>query len=146
MILQSQDRYDDFAVFDPESGAFVVYQKSAFPLMVTRPIGGHYAQVDEGTIMLFRLQDQLHLRIEELDFVLGESMIVRIDKGDSHNILRLLEGSNTIFTWKYQRPRIFPPLEDDLTPFVEEEDFDFGLYIQNVTQDQGRRNRAYRSD
>jgi hypothetical protein len=146
MILQSHDRYNDIAIFDPESGAFAIYQKSASPLNVTRPIEGHFVEIHGDTVMFYRVQDQLHLRINELDFPLSESMFVHIQTGDTYNTLIILRDNNEIFAWKYHRPRITPPLELDPTPFVDEEDFDFGLYIQNVTIDQNRRNRVYRSD
>ena len=42
-------------------------------------------------------------------------------------------------------PVIDPPLEDDyVSSFVEEEDFDFGLFVQNIANNQARQERIYR--
>ncbi|WP_405062213.1 hypothetical protein OG474_11380 [Kribbella sp. NBC_01505] len=34
--------------------------------------------------------------------------------------------------------------EDDPTPFAEPEHWDFGLFLKNVLEDEGRRHRLYR--
>ena len=64
----------------------------------------------------------------------------------SENIynISIVKDDDLIFTLTYNRPRIDPPLELDPTPFVEEEDFDFCLFLLNVLSDPGRKERIYR--
>jgi hypothetical protein len=31
------------------------------------------------------------------------------------------------------------PIPGDLTPFIDDEDFDFGLFVSNISKDQDRR-------
>jgi len=43
----------------------------------------------------------------------------------------------------YDPPIIDPPLSEDPTAFVEEEHFDFGLFLANLSRDQSRQARMY---
>lgn len=47
--------------------------------------------------------------------------------------------------WDYTLPIIDPPLSMDLTFGVEEEHFDFGLRLENLSRDPARMNRLYRA-
>jgi hypothetical protein len=47
------------------------------------------------------------------------------------------------FTLEYKLQEPIVALEDDPTPFAEPEDFDFGLVVANVANDEGRRSRIY---
>jgi len=57
----------------------------------------------------------------------------------------MVEGAgNTLLQLLYKRPDLNPPLELDPTPFVEEEQFDFGVFVQSIVNDPARGNRIYR--
>lgn len=47
-------------------------------------------------------------------------------------------------TLRYPIPPEWAGLGSDLTPFVELEDFDFGLFVANVANDRARAERLYR--
>jgi hypothetical protein len=58
-------------------------------------------------------------------------------------LLQVLSDGRVILQLTYLPPVLDPPLSADLTPFVEEEDFDFGVLLSNLSQDRGRQERIY---
>ena len=89
----------------------------------------------------------MHLLIDDKDIILTDSIKIIYDQKNSQgNIsLRIIDkiGNQVITELKYTKPKIIPPLEVDPTPFVEEEDYDYGLFLSNVVDDPDRKNRIY---
>jgi len=94
-------------------------------------------------LILYREADVLHLRLDDTDFELTDDTRIELSRGDV-NVLTAVRGGTVLFSLKYQPPVIEPPLEIDPTPFVEEEHFDFGLFVYNIMRDVDRRSRIYR--
>ncbi len=63
-------------------------------------------------------------------------------KGKASNLkLHFLDG----VTWEgFYTPYTLQFAEDDFTPFMDEEDFDFGKYLRGLKQDVGRQDRVFR--
>lgn len=61
---------------------------------------------------------------------------------DDVNRITVLRNGVPLFTWTYQRP-VIDLSQYDPTPFIEEEHFDFCLFVHNVVNDPGRRERIY---
>jgi hypothetical protein len=143
IVLHSMEQFDDLATMDVATGELTHYSRQTAPLLAARPIGGHFSSREQGFIALYRLHDVLHLRVDRTDVPLTGDVIVTLETAGSRRTLRVLRGDNTIFELEYERPKIDPPLEVDPTPFVEEEHFDFGLFVFNIMADPGRRKRIY---
>ena len=84
----------------------------------------------------------MHFRVDGTDFEITEETQVELARGD-FNVLTLVRNGAVHFRWVYKPPIIEPPLDMDPTPFVEEEDFDFGVFVYNVIKDTGRTDRIY---
>ncbi|MFF7459090.1 hypothetical protein [Kitasatospora sp. NPDC008115] len=101
---------------------------------------GHYGELADTSVVLYREADGLRLRVGE--------KAVRLDGGvDAHH---RVVGSDCVLTvgqnteLHYPVPPEWYGLKDDLTPFVEAEHFDLGLFIANVVRDPERAARIYR--
>ena len=55
------------------------------------------------------------------------------------NALTIKHRDAALVTIRYKPSVVGPSLESDPTPFVEREQFDFGLFIHNVLNDPKRR-------
>lgn len=73
-----------------------------------------------------------------------DAVLVNLKRGAATNTLSFHIGGQCVLELEYRKPVIDPPLEHDPTPFVEEEHFDFGLFVRNVVSDRTRRERIYR--
>lgn len=135
MLLLSHDDVGDFGEFDPSSGHDVE----------PRHISGHFARLGDVLAVFYRNNDRLWIRlgdcVRELDS--GRSSFHWERTGPQTRRITLSDGGDEIVSVEYADRSGGIPLELDPTPFVEEEHFDFGLFVRNVLGDEGRRKRIY---
>lgn len=141
LLLQSHDKYDELALFDPITGYLALHSKGATPVLSSLPPRGHFSKVDHHMVILYRDDDSLHLRVDKSDVVLDQRCTASLLRGD-RQVLTIQRDGNTILSLDYARPAIDPPLDMDPT-WTEEQDFDFGLFVYNVLKNADRRARIY---
>lgn len=144
ILLESNDRFDDLAELNTSTGQVSWFSRRANLTAASRPVRGHIAKLHGRTLCLYREAGVLHFRVNNEDFELTEKTYVKLERiEDNVNRITVLRDGDEMFTWTYRRPVIEPPLEIDPTPFVEEEHFDFCLFVYNVAGDPSRRERIY---
>jgi len=143
LILESNDRFDDIAELDTATGRITWYSRRKHREIDTTAIDGHIAVVDGYPVCLYRLDGELNLRIGAVTVELMDDASVRLT-GEGIRVLSIRRRGVECCKWSYARPVIDPPLSKDTTFGVEEEHFDFGLFVRNVMADPARRERMYR--
>jgi hypothetical protein len=145
MLLQSNPSFDTLAEYDPETGRFETFSRRAEPTRVTGPICGEFDYLDGKRVMLYRLGDNLYLEIDGQKLPLDKHT-VELRRVNGRRLLQVLFTDGRVVTELiYDPPKIDPPLHLDPTPGVEEEHFDFGLFLHNVSHNPPRQMRMYRS-
>lgn len=141
MYVESHDRFADVGEFNPKLGRLEVYPRS--DVTGTPPLGGHFSHLSGELCVLYRLEGALWLQVRENQWRLEEQG-VSVDwtsLGEDLSELVVRDKGREIVCVRYQPTgRLY---EDDVTPFVELEHFDFGLFVRNVLGDSGRRRRIY---
>jgi hypothetical protein len=138
------DKFDSIAVFNPDDGQVSWFSRTENPKTASQPIKGHIARLQGRTMILYREHGILHFRVDDKDFQLtGEIEIKLVSVDHKTNCFMIFCKGAQLFRWTYQRPIIDPPLEVDPTLGVEEEHFDFCLFVHNVVHDPLRRARIY---
>lgn len=146
LLLRSKQRFDEFAELDPATGRIV----RRFTEVSKAPprVSGHYADLSGHTVALFRRRDgNLNLILgENLIYQLGDDLRVRREENSGMCALVVRNKGGVVAGYlEYELPVIDPPLEDDyVSSFVEEKDFDFGLFVQNIANNHARQERIYR--
>jgi hypothetical protein len=143
LLLQSQDKFDELVELNTTTGQVEWYSKHANPLMCVRPIQGHFSQFGEQMVFFYREGGTLHLRVDDADVELDDNTQIALDQHTNFSVLKVMRFGKVIYEWRYTSPVIYPPLEADPTPFVEEEQFDFGQFVYNVMHTTHRRNTIY---
>lgn len=145
VLLQSNDRFDSLAELDTSTGQISWFSRSADPARASSPVHGHVGQMQGRILCLYRDEAGiLHFRVDNVDLELTENTHVELERvRDDANRITILRNGILLFAWTYQRPVIEPSLEYDPTPFIEEEHFDFCLFVYNVANDPGRREIIY---
>lgn len=141
MILQRYTVFDEIADFEPDSGSFAVHSRAATLQQGEIRVAGHFDYIGEKCILLFRLGGVLYVQLDQQRLTMADHF-VEVRAEAAHRVLRI-SGDHVILEIEYDPPIIDPPLVDDLTPFVEEEHFDFGLFITSVSHDHSRQERLY---
>ena len=143
MFLQSHQSFDTVAEYDPSTRTFTTFSRNVEPSRVpTGQLSGVFDHLGERRVLLYRLDGVLYLEIDD-DRIPMEGHVVEVYAANEDRVLRVFGNSTVVFELTYSSPHLDPPLSDDLTAFVEEEDFDFGLFLANVSRDQERQSRMY---
>jgi hypothetical protein len=140
ILLQSKDRFVEVAELDPGSGTARFRTKRSADLPQ-----GSYAQVNGTFCALYRRDGILMFRFGDAEFPLHEAVYSELLRSEDVSTLRLHYHGRPLFELSYPRTAMSPPLDADLTPFVEEEDFAFPLFVHNVLSDPERRELIFRS-
>jgi hypothetical protein len=145
MFVQSNDSFNRVGNFDPRDGSLLEFERNEAPQeLLSSPLAGHFAALGESEVVFFRQDDQLSLSVDGEIFPLLEG--VKLEWENSHGLsrIRLRDGDSILRSIEYTAgPASYPPIEEDPTPFVEREDWDFGLFVHAVLEDSERSERIY---
>jgi hypothetical protein len=140
ILLRSFDKYNRFADFDPQTGQ--LRERSARSLGGPQRFQGFFTTLGGQRIALYRASDGIHVHCQDKDFELSRAHVDRRREGQQY-LLDLSDANGSVVSVRYSPPALYPPLEMDPTAFVEEEDFDFGLLLSNISKDPVRQSRMF---
>lgn len=117
IYLQSDDAFDAVARLSAPDARIEILAKSQSDEARSAAKTGFFATVDGRTVCLFRADGVLWLRIDERLLAVDDDVTAQWD------LLRNERGA----------------IPGDMTPFVDEEDYDYLLLVSRVLGDRGRR-------
>lgn len=146
MLVQSNDSFIRVGEFDPRNGTLVEFDReNASPELLASPLEGHFSILSGKRVVFFRSEDRLWLSIEDEVWDMTDGHEVEWETLGGSSLLRIRQGKDDAFEVRYEPgPETGPPLDDDPTPFVAQEDWDFGLFIHNVLSNPQRSAGIYR--
>ncbi len=138
MLVASHDAWANLAEFDSVTGALREFARGD---VEEAAVQGHYARLSGTTAVLYWVSGSLWLRLGDVvRDVGGETVEVEWAASGGRASLSLAEDGEQVASVHYTPG---PYFEDDPTPAVKAEDFDFGLFVRNVLADPARRARIY---
>lgn len=144
VLLESHDKFDDLVELEPTTGQLCWYSKRDNPNMAIRPIHGSFAQLDTHLVFLYRQAGVLHFRVDDTDIELTDDTCVELIRGET-NVL-IVKRDNVRLLYLVYKPYVTDEIDQwrmYMNPFIEEEHFDFGLFVWEVTQNTERRSTIY---
>ena len=141
LLLQSHDRFDEFAEFDLDIRSLTMHSKQREPEKWGEPAAGWYSVVDGVLVVLFRLDHELFLSVGEKSYAIDTAVHARVEGGETLRRFILVRGEEELVNVTYRAPRSTVPPELDFTQ-TEPEHFDFFLFVRNILEDPGRRRFA----
>jgi hypothetical protein len=142
MILKRHKIYDRLAEFDPSTGKLDEFSRSADSRRAEGAIMGFYDTLGGTRALLFRLAGVLYLQIGAERVSLADHAI-ELHNVSPRRLLRVLSRGVKVIEAAYDAPETDPPLSEDPTPCVEEEHFDFGLFLANLSRNRSRQARLF---
>jgi hypothetical protein len=143
MILESKDEFDQLAELDPITGSYRLLSRRLHPELKTTPPSGGYSIVNDTMLALYRKDGVLYFRAGELEFKLTDDVSSKLTREGNNRVFQLHQDRNLLVDLRYSLPEPDIPLTIDPSPFIEEEDFDFFLFVHNVLTQTDRRLRVY---
>ena len=139
MLIQYYERMDVIAEFDPETGRLhPMPRPSHLPFSAT---DGWFSILDGTCVVFYRHRRRLWLRAGAELFALDENTALAWGADRGVSWFQVADSHRTIVLRYPSGPPWGPPLSEDPTPFVHDEDWDLGLFITNVMSDEERRRR-----
>lgn len=140
--LQSKDRAKDRLCIGPDELAVVQGPESTSSQI---PLVGSYSIVAGERVLFYRWQGELRLRFGTAPPISLQGVEADWSVGSGQIDFKLKSGNATIIARTYPVSGELATLDQDPTPFVEAEDFDFLLFVRNVLSDPPRADRIYRA-
>ena len=126
---------DTLVNFDPLTGKYEIVDLSSLNYA---PKTEGSCETSAGTFMaLYPFNGQIMFRINDKTFTLDEQTIVNVTGPDERRILKIIRDGHQIAIHEYVVTA--ERFEDDPTPMIDDEDFDFGLLISNISKDAQRK-------
>lgn len=144
MFVQCKELFDRVAEFTPETGQLNEFSRTAEPDRIRGPVRGSYSTIGGRSVVLYRDDGLLWLRVDGEVLALDRRTrveLIELDPDGTEKLLRIAQGMDILMEWSYE-PQA-RTIEGDLTPFVEEEDFDFALFLSNVSLNPDRQDLLY---
>ena len=141
ILLQSHDRFDDFAEFDPETGELAVYSKTRNRDRWSDDTAGFFALVNGKPAVLFRQNHDLFFRYSGKLFSISDLTFAKVEGGEVDRTFTLSSPEGAIVSIDYKIPKSPIPAELDFTQ-TEPDHFDFLLFVRNLLKNPARRKLA----
>jgi hypothetical protein len=135
VTVQSQDRFDEVVKLNSPDGVLEVLSKRAHAEELPARPCGLFSNLGGQFVALFQQEGVLWLRVGVLAYRIEDDFTAEWHELPDLNSLTIKRRDASVVTIRYKPPVINPPLESDPTPFVEREQFDFGLFVHNVLND-----------
>jgi hypothetical protein len=145
--LQREHKFDHVARMSAPDGPLEILSKKESDEAKGAQKTGLFMVVDDHLVCLFRLDGTLWFRFDDRLIAITEAMHASWDLFEKDRQLRgrfrLRRNDETLLDFEHAAfcGRTIIPGDD--TPFVTEEDYDFMLFITNVLQEPGRRQRFF---
>ena len=138
--LQSHELYDSLVEYNHSDGSFTeISRKSNLGNIATLSfINGVYSILSSTFVAIYRFEGQLFIRIGDNCIPLSDEVVVSVRGENNARELLILEAGKEVCKINYEldASRWF---EDDPTPFIDEETFDFGLFLSNISKSESRK-------
>jgi len=137
-ILLDGELYDDLLRFDPETGDAEKLSRIELEKRTKVETKGNYAILNGVFLAFYVHKGEILLRIDDQVFPFDDEIQVHTRELEKENwLLQINRQHQRILDLPYYcKDQMFP---SDLTPFVEEEHFNFGLFLQNISQSPSRK-------
>jgi hypothetical protein len=137
--LQSNEDFNRVAEFDPVNKSFKEYLREQLAGNLPQVFHGFFSRLGNLLIAVYGLNGHLAVLIDRQLFDINSDETIEVSGPAHARILKIVRGSETAFEITYNLDMVAQPIPGDSTAFVENEDFDIGLFASNISKDPDRR-------
>lgn len=136
--LQSNKRFNDLAQLDPDTGVVTMQSRITLGNKVPQNTEGFFAVLSTIFIALYKFGQGLFIRIGNECIPLTDDVIVNVSGNPKNRELIVEKEGQEITRLDYSLDQS-KMIVDDPTPFIDDEDFDFGLFVSNISKNTKRK-------
>ena len=140
ILLQCHDQFDRLAEFDWATDKISFLSKSTLPAQAVKTVRGWYSMIHNTFVAFYAVDNKIYFKADTFSLECTPDIHLTLDRSGASNVLSIQDNKEVLFTLRYAPPRANRLTGLDPTAFVEEEHFDFCLFISNIVNDPERRN------
>lgn len=140
LFLQNLDSYNQILELDPLSFKKTYFDRDP---NIAYNIQGHFAQVQDQLVLFYRDNSVLHFESNGINLPLSDQVQATLESSKTQNQLIFAENNKEILRFSYDPRLLSQPIKGDSTGFIELEQFDICIFVNNVLNDENRRGRIY---
>lgn len=137
--LQSNEAFNKLAKFDPTSKTFKEYLRQRLVDNQPQVCNGFFSRLGGSLIAIYGLAGSLFLLVDQQLLEVNKEQVIEVSGPKHARKLKIMQGSETVFEITYSLEGVAQAIPGDPTAFIEDEDFDIGLFASNVSKDPMRR-------
>jgi len=136
--LQSNEKFDLLVEYDHYSGRYTAHSRKDLGVTSLERIEGFFSILSGIFVALYTYGQQLFLRIGDDCIQFTDDILVEVSGDEINRKMVVKKGDQRVANVEYVLDLSFR-FPDDPTPFIEDEDFDFGLFVSNVAKNPNRK-------
>jgi len=136
--LQSFDNYNVVCRYNYETKEIEKCSKSEL-MDKTIKFDGMFSEIGVNLFLMIKDRGSLIFIVNKNVINVTDDVLIEVTGKPSDRILKILKNNKLLYEIHYSLDgeKI---IDGDPTPFIEEEDFDFGLFMSNISSDKNRKN------
>ncbi len=138
--LRCYEKYDCVAEFELNSSSLKKHSQEALGKNFGLSIDGWFSQMEQGIFIFYKYENNIVFRAYDKEFVLDDKTTIHVSGPRELRKLQIIRDNIVIHETFYSPPGE-GMIKGDPTPFVEEEHFDIGLFVSNISKDPKRKAR-----
>jgi hypothetical protein len=139
MLLQSQDAFDTLFELEAPTGPPKELSKSRDPALRAAHTAGTCSWVDGHFAAIYVRDRRLWVRVDSVEVCVDSDVTAELLRSQELSVFAIRKARMPLLQMQYRVPRIDPPLGVDPTPFIDQEDYDFPLFVSRILSDPARR-------
>jgi hypothetical protein len=141
LLLRSNRSFQKLLELNPSTGQCREVPGSEVSGLPPVKANGFFDTLDGVLVGIYAFERRLMLRVGERDIPLDNRVEVTLSGHSRNRKLAVQKDNENLALVEYSILDDWDP-EEDPTPFIDDEDFDFGLFVANVASDPARRRVA----
>lgn len=137
IFLRNYDAFNDIISYDEASGNWHRITAEQKNVLSSHDISGFFAMLSSKFCGIYSLGRDIFICVGDLRVALNEKIKITVIGSPEKRHLTILDDGKIIGSHIYSVDTA-NQFENDPTPFIEDEDFDFGLLIANISESTGR--------
>lgn len=105
------------------------------------PTKGWYSRLGGSILAVYPTDGELLFHIDGETVPFDDRLAIQLMREEGHTTLTVRRDGRNLSNVQYRTPRVLTATNRDLTAGIEPEQFDFGLFLQNLSLDPERRRR-----
>lgn len=137
MYLQSKDLFDLIIRFDIDKGVLERISKNNQGF--SDRLNGSFSEYDDTFFVIFVENDRLFFCYNNKKIDLLDSYVINVEGTPNNRKMTILKDGKKYDEVEYSLGVLDNKYENDITAFIEDEDFDFGLFVSNLSRNKERK-------